>query len=308
MKSLQSKMIKTSFILLFSLATLTLSVPLQRDVSQYKCFEYEQHCLLVGVFSSKDEPNFEVIATKADEIQSVSIYGSIIPVLSNSLCNTFEALEILDLQSLRIEELHEDAFEGCPKLIHLALNNNAIRILPANIFRTSTNLRYLYLNDNKIAKIADNQFVMNAELLYLYLTNNEIETLPSSAFEGTQKLAGLSLATNDLLDIDENGLVAALPQLNYIELNHNEFACARLNGILTTFERNNVKVLSDGRPKQRFYETNQVGEFTCLVDTTWTSVFYRKLNTNPKDASQKKLIEEINSIEAVLNKLKAQIL
>lgn len=291
------------------IAAVTHANPVQFAGTQYHCEQFGSHCFLNDVVITKEERDFEIVATSPEFIRSISFRNSHIEALTSVFCKTFPGIEVLELQNLGLEELEPTSFSGCTQLLSLDLSQNSIPSLPENLFDDMPHLRYLYLADNKIQKMTDSQFVKNAELRFLYLTNNSIEVFPASAVRGLDNLLGLNLAVNEMSDIDEIAIIANLKMLQYIQINHNELSCTRINEILERFKEAGVNVFADGVQRDRYYEQWKVGEFTCLRDKVWTSVYFRKLNHKQEveELDVSHLGSELELLENIVQKIKAEI-
>lgn len=292
-------------LIIFASVLGTLGLPL-KPFAIFTCDEFGSHCLLDNVVNTREEPNFEIIATDPSLIKSVQFRNSKLQVLTPAICKAFPNLELLDLQDLGIEVVEVDAFVECTNLLSLALNDNKIELMP--VLSTSSKLRYLYLENNRLRQIFDFQFASNPELLFLYLTNNNIDTFPPSAVQGLSRLLGLSLATNDLSDLVVSELLNNLPDLNYIEFNQNELACARVEEILEKFNTKKIKIFMEAEKRERYYKSREVDGITCLEDTVWTGVYYRKFNQNEKiETRAEELGAELEKLHDILEQIKDEI-
>jgi len=294
--------------LLIICAAFAASVPItQIDLPEFTCDEFGSHCVLHNVNLPADQPEFNIISSNPANVRSIDFRDSIISHFGTNLCELFPNLELLDLQRTGIETLGPNVFNGCTKLLSLALNDNKITQLSENQFESATKLRYLYLENNQIRQIANNQFVHNTDLYFLYLNQNYIQSFPASAVKGLSQLLGLTLTTNDLADIDERGLTANLPRLNYVEFNHNELACSRVQEIVKGFKDAKVRVFVTGEPRKRFYKTAEVDGVVCLFDKVWTSTFYRKQNHVNYNIAKVQLKDEVKALEHIVQSIKVSI-
>lgn len=234
--------------------------------------------------------------------------NSVIPVLGEDLCNTFtSAIEKLDVNGLKIEQIRPNAFRRCieikvirvidnrvqrlPKVLfrnnrqlqELYLDYNHLQELDSEVFRGLGKLRILFLNNNQIKHLKPGLFDQLYGLRYLSINNNSLMDLPPALFKSNKQMNRLEINTNNLLDIDEDALLETLPNLKGIALNENEFNCVRVSEIKSRFKARGV-TLYVGKSRvlrKRFYPTDEAESIMCASDISWMAAAYRHTITQP---------------------------
>lgn len=93
-----------------------------------------------------------------------------------------ETLELLYIQSNRLQNIDENAFEHLRSVTIADLGQNPGIRLPSNVFRTMTSLSRLYLDDNRINEIDPTWFNGLNRLSYVTFNKNNIEDLQPGVF------------------------------------------------------------------------------------------------------------------------------
>ncbi|XP_044267941.1 insulin-like growth factor-binding protein complex acid labile subunit [Tribolium madens] len=163
---------------------------------------------------------------------SVILHG-FVPVFYPKAVNGVPTLKSLTASSISLEEIKPGAFENLPRLAHLSLNRNRLKVIEKGTF-TGLNLSSLNLADNEISNFQPGAF-KNLKIHHLTLSNNKILEIRDGTFEnvsleslnlyhnGLRKIGGkianltnLVLGDNKLTEIDFN-----FPDLKYLDLSFN---------------------------------------------------------------------------------------
>ena len=144
---------------------------------------------LTGLFLE----NNSISSVHVDAFDGLSVLGRLyipnnhIEVLEDGVFAGMDALYEISMQYNLVSALGKDTFAGLDDtLSDLALQNNRISSLPADIFDDLTNLGLLYLSGNEIVSLDADLFENNTGLLYLLLHRNRISSLPASIFWHTE--------------------------------------------------------------------------------------------------------------------------
>ncbi|XP_078065612.1 leucine-rich repeats and immunoglobulin-like domains protein 1 isoform X2 [Mustelus asterias] len=157
--------------------------------------------------------------------------------------NLSSTLQVLRLSKNRISHLPVKIFK-LPRLLHLELNRNRIRLIDGLTFHGLDSLEVLKLQRNNISKLMDGAFwglarmqvlhldnnILNevssgwlyglSSLQQLFLSYNTISRINPDAWGFCQKLAELNLSYNNLIKLDE-GSLTGLSGLQILRLSHN---------------------------------------------------------------------------------------
>lgn len=234
--------------------------------------------------------------------------NSVIPVFGEDMCNTFTtSIRTLDLNGLKIEEIFPQAFKHCTEIRVLRLVENKIQTLDKDIFRHNrfmeelyldynslqqlnvfvfsslSKLKTLFLNSNQIRELQPGIFDSLESLKFLSMNNNSLTMLQPELFKANSKLERLEINTNNLLDLDEERLLEALPNLKGIALNENELNCVRVSEIKSTFRARGVTlyVAKSKHRRKRFYPVDEAESIMCASDISWLAASYRHTITQP---------------------------
>lgn len=222
-------------------------------------------CEIGYVNVTRDEPRYDFYANSSVAILQFRMHSSQLAVLSPDICETFGLLTDMQLDSLKIEAVHQDAFTACRYLNTINLSRNLIQVLPEQLFHQNLYLRTINLNSNRLIGISDSQFASNSELFSLDVENNHLAAFPASAVKNCTKLYQLYISTNDIFDINAEELIANLPRLSIIYPNRNLFLCSRLQTILNTFRSAGVSVISTALYKPPpIFRMTEIEFFTCI--------------------------------------------
>lgn len=204
------------------------------EIPTYECkiSDWDKtRCDLVGLQLTKEQPYFKIQIDQPEKIRGISISGSI-PVLTNSICNSFPALEHLSIPYSKIETVLENAFENCAEIKDINLMNNKIKGLHVNTFKNNLKLSVLYLETNRIKRLEEDTFINLVELQILMLGNNNLTEFSPMLLKRSQKMGNLQLYTNNLSDFDLESLHNLNPSLNILYINNNEISCIRMQELV----------------------------------------------------------------------------
>lgn len=280
----------------------------------YRCADLGDNstCHLENVTVSKSRPNFRIRAPDPNQVRSVFIEKSTIPLLMGNICANFLNMRSLTAANVLIEEVHEDAFKECFRLISVDLSKNALRQLPENLFWNNQDLNYLYLEGNFLKELPDQLLKSVTGLSALSLGQNRIKDVPFEALKNQKQLKVLQLHSNDILNIDEDKLVESFPDLQTFEFNNNQMSCDRLFEVHQYLIKKGVSVPYTAAARFRYHNILRVAEYWCLADDDWTGVYYKRVGENKKveelEGKVKELEEQISSGMDSIKELLAKVL
>lgn len=259
------------FILLIFLHANEIVCNNNSDYLEIPCIEQTgKHCSLERVIITGDK-RFRPISKNPKDVTHFEIKEQKIQVITNDICKTFPNLIEIQLEHLFIEEIEENAFQKCKKLERIFMKTNQIRSLPKNIFNQNKNLEIIELEENLLSNLHVDLFKNLKHLGKLFLSFNEITYFPPVIVRDLQNLSELSIDGNKLLDLDADGLIKALPKLEVINFDDNDFLCDRIRNITKIFMRKNVilKHVKTKDKRWRSYGTQDEDSFICLDNETW---------------------------------------
>ncbi|XP_065080653.1 uncharacterized protein LOC135703294 isoform X2 [Ochlerotatus camptorhynchus] len=128
--------------------------------------------------------------------QKLTFRDSTLEYLPKSLIDAFPRVTLLNLNSLIITSIQQNAFERAANLQTMYLENNRLTRINPSAFRGANNLQTLVLSKNEITSIDYSP----PNLKFLYLDQNQLDSLP--AF--TAYLQFLNASHNNIASINDN--------------------------------------------------------------------------------------------------------
>lgn len=271
------KMIKIEKVLFVSVLVVLISSASLG--AKYQCQQpykpllyYEQYCFINGLNLTRDDYQIEPEVDNINAVRTIWLYGTVAILSSNSICEAMPNLRTFE-GHLSMEELDKNAFLGCSHLesLNLDLKNNTFVKFGRNALTGLSNLKDLSIYNGSIPR------------LYLDLTDlKKLETLrffelgltmfSADILRKQINLKKLSLYSNNLLDLDVEGILKYTPNLEWINLQDNNFKCTRLSEILSVLTRK--KIIIEAwffELKHRDYVTETIDDIHCLTDQQWES-------------------------------------
>lgn len=252
-------------------------------------------CLLSNVKVSKTRPNFRIRSPSPDDVRSVFITNSTVPVLINNICNAFLNVRSITAQRIYIEEIREDAFEDCTRLISLDLSDNVIKSLPDRLFQNVISFNYLYLDSNFIKEIPDGLFGAGTALKAFNLNHNRLKEVPVQVLKKFKDLTCLQVHSNDILNFNEKEIVETFPSLQSFEFNNNQLSCDRQFKIQEYLRDLRISFPYTALPRQRFHLVNTIGFYVCVGDVEWTGLYYKRVAENHEIEKLKQEVKELQT-------------
>ena len=149
-----------------------------------------------------------------------------IPIQSIFTRLKFGSLVKLDLSYNNLIKLDEPKlFESMISLQILRLNSNKLEHIDSNMFASLTKLTYLNLANNRLTKVDDWLLLKQHKLKYLSLRDNKLVYLNArTLFYNCRKLKKLNLSKNQLTNesVNANAFEAIKFSLERLNLNHNQ--------------------------------------------------------------------------------------
>ena len=136
----------------------------------------------------------------ASFVREVYLDANTMPILYKDTFRGLHKLKILDISSMSIESIEENAFGDLVLLKWLVVNNNHLESLPDNLFKPLKNLVSLELNQCHFKKLP-NLTGLPSHLLILSLSENKIENVTSIIDMGISSIRRLDLERNNILRI-----------------------------------------------------------------------------------------------------------
>ncbi|XP_067141793.1 carboxypeptidase N subunit 2-like [Centruroides vittatus] len=103
-----------------------------------------------------------------------------------------------------LSEIKEDLFTDAINLEILDLDTNKIDRLPSEVFKNNQNLQELHIQENRISTLPDGIFDGLLKLKKINLGQNRLENLPEDTFRNLPSLETLNLAENRITSLPEN--------------------------------------------------------------------------------------------------------
>lgn len=147
-------------------------------------------------------------------------------------------------------EIESQHFAGLPGLEKLTLNENRIKQIDEDAFKSNENLKLVDLTKNQLKTVKFSLFVGLTKLDALYLSMNPIELPKKKPFMKSNSLKHLKL-NNCTLSIVYSETFADLRNLESLDLNQNQLTQIPVNSF-----RSNIKL------KSLYLESNQLKFFS----------------------------------------------
>ncbi len=129
-------------------------------------------------------------------------------------------LTVLDMNDNMIKNLDENVFKSLTNLKGLYMYENKIEHMDKNLLKYNKKLEELYLDKNKISSLAPEFMSHLKNLVEFVIDKNQITTLSSETFTGNMKLRKLGLKENRIYAIESNTF-KKFNQLKYLDLSGN---------------------------------------------------------------------------------------
>lgn len=207
-------------------------------------------CILEGI-----SPRFIPVSNDPSAVIEVAVQWSKVPLVNDTLCQTFPNTEKLNLGGQYVEGIVESAFHLCINLRHLFLGGNQIKKLAPGTFKENKLLSHLWLYMNELRHLEPDVFVNNVFLEHLYLSSNKLHSFSLEVFKPLRNMKILTLHHNRLKDLDVFALLNSMPLLIEVQIRFNQFECEKLKYILRAFQTRNVYMgMNGGEPDKYMYE------------------------------------------------------
>ncbi|XP_063708813.1 leucine-rich repeat-containing protein 15-like [Culicoides brevitarsis] len=233
-------------------------------------------CTFSGINLTLSDYEWQPTADNQESVYNIDFESSVIPILYDNICNTFSKLEYLLMDSIKIEEVAENAFHRCTNLKTLNLFDNRIKKLHPNTFKGLTNLEKIWLNSNKLTELDDNLFEDLHNLRVLSLSGNDITHFAPEILRNNRNLETIWLHSNDLLNLDVEKIVEFCPNLTDLYWNDNQVSCSRAGEANIFLNSKNIEFKDYILFKSRNYTTDTIDGFKCVPDSTWNTLFSKK--------------------------------
>ena len=148
--------------------------------------------------------------------------------------NMTTKVQILDLGWKIIDKVHPNASESFKHLQKLYLNDNRIKHLSVDVFKSLSRLNVLYLSNNKLLTLDYNLFSPLQVLKELHISNNTIQDLNPLIFEWQPSLCKLNMSGNQLVRIPPLLRCGMKKDECYIDFTNNPTYCFCRNEIYTS--------------------------------------------------------------------------
>lgn len=263
----------------------------------YKCSStVRSQCVLKDIRVTKDNYHFEPIADDPSAITQVIITNSFIPLFGEDICVTFPNLAHLEIQAAEMEDIKVNAFDKCGQLSSLIIVNQHIKTLNKDVFKSLKKLYSLSLNNIGLKSLHVDTFASLTQLYSLSLSGNRLYDFSPALVTSLKDVDQLWINANELSDIDENGLVEALPKLTELYLNDNDLNCHRIESILRVLKERGVKGLSAAVQRKRYYSPQVINKIQCLTEEQWSNVYYAKVG--------QEMMEDLKELKNLIQILK----
>lgn len=240
-----------AILFVFCLNTVVMGCANKNMAKPIECKDLDSaRCILEGV-----SPRFIPVSNDPLAVTEVAIQWSKVPLVNDTLCETFPNTEKLNLGGQYVEDIFENAFHHCKGLRHLFLGGNQIKKLAPGTFKENKLLSHLWLYMNELRHLDPEIFINNGFLEHLYLSSNKLYTFPLEVFKPLANMKILTLHHNRLKDLDVFALLSSMPLLVEIQIRFNLFECEKLKYILRAFRTRNVYMgMNGGEPDKYLYE------------------------------------------------------
>ncbi|KAL7043456.1 hypothetical protein ACKWTF_001514 [Chironomus riparius] len=143
--------------------------------------------------------------------------ASFTTIVPSFICKTFKNLTSIELRSMGIQHVDENAFKDCHELQALDLYNNKISRIDEKAFENNQGLATLYLYQNQLSELPENVFLNQQNLITLWLDNNYFTSFPKKEFAPLNSLNNLDLRGNRIRNITDDSF-ENLKSIKYLYL------------------------------------------------------------------------------------------
>lgn len=141
--------------------------------ASYKCEMHGKRCDIQGLNCNEIEP----VADNPSDVTTIWLCQGTVPILSGSgICEALPNLQKLWATELSMEEIQDNAFQGCKDVKQVVLRNNNLIKLEVNAFKGLTNLNDLRLYSNHLFDLdIESLLQYTPELKKIYLADNNFK-------------------------------------------------------------------------------------------------------------------------------------
>lgn len=215
----------------------------------------------------------------SDEVKTIRIRDSSIYKLTSDICKGFPKLEVLDVESIGIAKVSENALKDCHDLKEIYLGDNQIRLFKKHTFNRNKKLEIVSLWGNRLHHLDTNLFSNLVNLKRLILSANRLVHVCAYTFRDLTSLRTLTLHHNLLVDLNADKILSYLPNLFESNLGDNDFRCERLKEIRDVFKAGKV-TLHNAPYKERIRPFDEkIGGIECLNDENYEKLLEKSLVT-----------------------------
>lgn len=201
----------------------------------------DKFCFFDYINLTTDKPYFKPISNmNVDDVNEVGFVAGIMEIFTNDTCDTFPNTKVIFATGLRIQDVLENAFIGCPQLEKIMLDQNRLTNLKSNIFMHNHNLKDLSLSESGIIQIDVEFFSQIAHLEILNLATNNLSTFPPKDFPKMANLILLSLQGNNITELNFEEILNKFPNLKLITICKNNLLDDAEQTIKTFFGKHSI--------------------------------------------------------------------
>lgn len=234
--------------------------------AEYNCAPHARtQCIINGLQLTKDDDDLIEPVAETDPLKFdlLKLSGTV-PRLSGGFCHALPNLESLRAQELSMEEIDDNAFQGCNKLEEIWAKDNKFVKIGKNTFKGLKNLTSITLTGGNMP-VFDVDLSDAKKLLDLTLAEMNISEISPELLRENRQLDMLRLESNNLHDLDIEKILEYTPDLKIIFLDGNNFECNRLRQILAKLRAKNVRVPPPYiETVERRKHNGNVGGFDCI--------------------------------------------
>lgn len=230
---------------------------------------------------------------RIEDVESINLSGKV-PVLRKDckMCEILPYLKVFLAPSISLEELEENAFEGCTNLTQIDLEKNMITKLHRNAFKGLPNLETLKLTGGNISNF-DLDLTDSKKLKVLKLNQMNISSFNADILLGMSELTEFDISSNNLFELDVVKILNNAPNLKIFDITGNNFECNRLSRILYILSSRNIKTYWIEKMQNLKQETSnpkKVFDLDCFLEENWKIEFKRQMIAKTKVTPVEKLI------------------
>ncbi|XP_052870712.1 uncharacterized protein LOC128276282, partial [Anopheles cruzii] len=184
-------------------------------LQRFYCMESNENydCIFKNVHTARPYPSSATsYAFGSGNVSShlkLIFRDSTLRFLPKALLDSFPYVEVLNLESLQMDNIEQGAFQQGESLRELFMSHNHLTALDAGVFNHLSSLQMLVMDRNELAQLPAGVFNYLANLTVLSMSNNKLLRIEDATFQYVRALEYLNVSSNQIEYFNPSQIVNA---------------------------------------------------------------------------------------------------